>query len=81
MTGGGALLLYLQLHDNPTDVRAVLHDYAQDMILPALEVYSNGLMADSTMYEAFLARHEQGIPIATSSEGDLDDKQGRSATR
>ena len=51
MSGGGAFLLYMQMHDNPTDLRAVLHDYAQDMILPALEVYSQGLMTDSTMYE------------------------------
>jgi AcrR family transcriptional regulator len=68
MNGGGALLLYLQLHDNPTDMRAVLHDYAQDMILPALEVYTNGLLTDSTMYDAFLAQREQGIPITTSRE-------------
>jgi AcrR family transcriptional regulator len=68
MNGGGALLLYLQLHDNPTDMCAVLHDYAQDMILPALEVYTNGLLTDSTMYDAFLAQREQGIPITTSRE-------------
>jgi AcrR family transcriptional regulator len=67
MNGGGALLLYLQLHDNPTDMRAVLHDYAQDMILPALEVYTNGLLTDSTMYDAFLAQREHGIPIQTSA--------------
>jgi AcrR family transcriptional regulator len=73
ITGGGAFLLYLQMHDNPGDVRAVLHDYAQDMILPALELYTQGLMTDSTMYDAFLAQHEQGIPIATSAEGEIDD--------
>lgn len=56
MVGGGAFLLYLQLHDNPTDVRAVLHDYSQDMVLPALELYTEGLLTDSTMFEAFLAR-------------------------
>jgi hypothetical protein len=39
------------------------------MVLPALEVYSNGLMADSSMYEAFLAQREQGIPFSgTQSE-------------
>lgn len=56
MVGGGAFLLYLQLHDNPTDVRAVLHDYSQDMVLAALELYTEGLLTDSTMFEAFLAR-------------------------
>lgn len=56
MVGGGAFLLYLQLHDDPTDLRAVLHDYSRDMVLPALELYTEGLLTDSTMFEAFLAR-------------------------
>ncbi len=34
------------MHETPTDIRAVLHDYAQDMVLPALEVYTDGLMTD-----------------------------------
>lgn len=72
MASGGGFLLYLQLHDT-TDLRTVLHDYAQDMVLPALEVFSHGLMADSTMYDAFLAQHETGQPIKTSTEGDGDD--------
>ena len=71
--GGGGFLLYLQMHDNPTDLRAVLRDYGEDMMLPALELYSNGLMTDSTMYEAFLAQREQGIPFSNSTEGDHDD--------
>ncbi|HEV7421943.1 MAG TPA: TetR family transcriptional regulator [Mycobacterium sp.] len=73
ITGGGAFLLYLQMHDNPGDVRAVLHDYAEEMVLPALEIYTHGLMTDSTMYDAFLARQEAGIPISTSAEGETDD--------
>ena len=68
MTGGGGFLLYLQMHDDPTDIRAVLHDYAQDMVLPALEVYTQGLMTDSTMYDAFAAQHATGMPIPTSKE-------------
>jgi TetR/AcrR family transcriptional regulator, regulator of cefoperazone and chloramphenicol sensitivity len=67
MTGGGGFMLYIQLHDTPSDLRAVLHDYAQDMVLPALEVYTQGLMTDSTMYDAFTAQQEQGIPIVTST--------------
>ncbi|ORA23203.1 TetR/AcrR family transcriptional regulator [Mycobacterium aquaticum] len=62
--GGGAFLLYIQMHDNPTDLRTVLHDYGEDMVLPALELYTNGLMADSTMYDAFLAQREKGIPFS-----------------
>ena len=64
MNGGGGFLLYLQMHDNPTDLRAVLRDYGEDMMLPALELYSHGLMTDSSMYEAFLAQREQGIPFS-----------------
>jgi TetR/AcrR family transcriptional regulator, regulator of cefoperazone and chloramphenicol sensitivity len=60
ITGGGGLLLYLQMHDTPTDLRAVLRDYSRDMILPALEIYSEGLMAERTMYDAFLAAENQG---------------------
>ena len=60
ITGGGGFLLCLQMHENPTDLRAVLRDYARDMVLPALEIYTDGLMADSTMYDAFLAADDQG---------------------
>jgi AcrR family transcriptional regulator len=65
ITGGGGLLLYLQMHETPTDLRAVLRDYARDMLLPALEIYTEGLMTDSTMYDAFLAQGEQGDNDAT----------------
>ncbi|BBY05170.1 TetR/AcrR family transcriptional regulator [Mycobacterium noviomagense] len=58
ITGGGGFLLYLQMHETPTDLRAVLRDYARDMVLPALEVSTEGLMADRAMYDAFLAQAE-----------------------
>lgn len=64
MNNGGGFLLYLQMHENPTDLRAVLRDYAKDMVLPALELYTEGLMTDRTMYDAFLAT-EQGGTDAT----------------
>src|SRR5262245_22812092 len=48
ITGSGGLLMYIQMHDTPTDLRAVLRDYARDMLLPSLEVYTHGLLADST---------------------------------
>lgn len=60
ITGGGGFLLYLQLHDTPMDLRAVLRDYTRDMVLPALEIYTEGLMADRTMYDAFLAADREG---------------------
>jgi hypothetical protein len=50
----------------------VLRDYGEDMMLPALEMFTNGLMTDSTMYDAFLAQREKGIPF-TSHEGGPDD--------
>ena len=60
ITGGGGFFTFLQMHDTPTDLRAVLRDYSRDMVLPALELYTEGLMADRTMYDAFLAQAEQG---------------------
>ena len=60
ITGGGGFLLYLQMHETPTDIRAVLRDYAREMVLPALEIYTEGLMVDRTMYDAFLAAEGQG---------------------
>ncbi|TGD85702.1 TetR/AcrR family transcriptional regulator [Mycolicibacterium sp. CH28] len=69
MAGGGAFLLYLQLHDNPTDIRAVLRDYANDMMLPALEIYTEGLLTDTTMFESFVAQAES----ASTTQGETDD--------
>ncbi|HEX2283848.1 MAG TPA: TetR family transcriptional regulator [Mycobacterium sp.] len=74
LIGGGSLLLYLQLHDNPTDLAAVLRDYADETMLPALELYTQGLMADSTMFDAFVAQQEKGIPFTTTHEGDDHDR-------
>ncbi|KUI30068.1 TetR family transcriptional regulator [Mycobacterium sp. IS-1496] len=69
MANGGGFLLYLQMHDDPTDLRRVLRDYSSDMVLPALELYTNGLMADSTMYDAFLAQRDALL----THQGDGDD--------
>lgn len=69
LSGGGGFLLYLQLHDNPTDLRAVLHDYANDMVLPSLELYTEGLLADHTMYDAFLDQAEQ---LDQTEQGDAN---------
>jgi TetR/AcrR family transcriptional regulator, regulator of cefoperazone and chloramphenicol sensitivity len=73
MVGGGGLLLYLHMHPNPTDLRAVLRDYSEEIMLPALELYTNGLLAGPTMYETFLAQREQGIPFSNPSGGDDND--------
>jgi AcrR family transcriptional regulator len=78
LVGGGTLLLYIQMHDNPSDLRAVLRDYSEEMMLPALELYTHGLMTDSTMYDAFLAQRAKGIPF-TTPEGEHDDDPDHSA--
>ncbi|CAM3347103.1 TetR family transcriptional regulator [Mycobacterium intermedium] len=65
LAGGGGFLLYLQMHETPTDLRAVLRDYAREMVLPALELYTEGLMVDRTMYEAFLQRED---PLSGTGE-------------
>src|SRR5262249_2729855 len=61
MSGGGSFFMFIQMHDTPTDLRAVLRDYTEQMMLPALEIYTQGLMTDSTMYDAFLEAREKGI--------------------
>jgi AcrR family transcriptional regulator len=71
LAGGGAFLLYIQLHDNPADMAAVLHDYGEEMVLPALEIYTHGLMSDATMYDAFVAQDEAQKEKTT--QGDADD--------
>jgi AcrR family transcriptional regulator len=71
LTGGGGFLLYLQMHDNPTDMAAVLRDYGEEMVLPALEIYTDGLMSDSHMYDAFLAQQEQA-----NKQGETHDDDG-----
>lgn len=65
MNNAGGFLLYLQMHDNPNDLAAVLRDYGEDMILPALEIYTHGLMVDTSMYDAFVAEKQ--------NKGDADD--------
>ena len=77
ITGGGSFLLYLQMHDNPTDLRAVLRDYGEEMMLPALEIYTEGLMTDSTMYDAFLEAREKGIPLTGEGEEGDDGSSNR----
>lgn len=79
MASGGGFLLYLQLHES-ADLRQVLRDYAEEMVLPALEVFTHGLMVDSTMYDAFLERNEKGVPSARQGEEDDDSNGADTAT-
>ncbi|MGV0849553.1 TetR family transcriptional regulator [Mycolicibacterium phlei] len=78
MFSGGGFLLYLQLHES-SDLRTILHDYGEEMVLPALEVYTHGLMTDSTMYDAFLDQRERGVPFSPPQPGGRDDASDNQA--
>lgn len=75
ISGGGGFLMYLQMHDNPTDLRAVLRDYGEEMMLPALEIYTQGLIADPGIYDAFLRRREEGMPFHAPDTAPTDTKE------
>lgn len=53
----GAMILHLQLHPVPedSDHRAALRDVSETLALPALELYTQGLLTDSTMLDGYLA--------------------------
>lgn len=69
MCNAGGLLLYLRLHSDSNDIASALRDYSRTMLMPALELYTYGLMADDTMYKAFLTRWAER---ATSERADLN---------
>ncbi|RDI68560.1 TetR/AcrR family transcriptional regulator [Nocardia pseudobrasiliensis] len=52
---GGGLFFFLQLyaarHDGKLDYRQALRDYADQVMLPAVEIFTNGLLADSSALE------------------------------
>lgn len=54
--GAGGFLLYLQMHPTPDDMGAVLRDYVGDVLVPAMELYTYGLMTDDTMYRTLTTR-------------------------
>lgn len=56
LNNAGGFMLYLHRHPTPTDVAAVLRDYARDMIMPALELYTDGLLADPAIMSDLIAR-------------------------
>ncbi|MFI5719945.1 TetR family transcriptional regulator [Nocardia sp. NPDC051750] len=67
---GGGMLMFLQTHTPPdgvVDYRQALRDYADQMMLPALELYTDGLLTDSSMVEALLAARRR--PGATPESG------------
>jgi AcrR family transcriptional regulator len=54
--GLGTLLLDLTLNPpaDPTDVVGMLHAYRDRTMLPAVELFTHGLMTDNTMLDAYL---------------------------
>ncbi len=56
---GGGFFLFLQLyaarHDGNLDYRKALREYADQMMLPAIEVNTHGLFTDSTLLDSLLA--------------------------
>ncbi|MEV0948654.1 TetR family transcriptional regulator [Rhodococcus sp. NPDC049939] len=74
----GAMLLYMQMRmhrDTPIDYREAIRDFAGDLALPALELYSEGLFSDSSMLDAYLATED----VAAQSE-DAETRQPDSTT-
>ncbi|MFJ4652360.1 TetR family transcriptional regulator [Nocardia sp. NPDC088792] len=59
---GGGMMMFLQLytaeHEGPVDFRKALREYADRMMVPALEIYTNGLLTDSSALEAMI-QHER----------------------
>ncbi|MFI1911712.1 TetR family transcriptional regulator [Nocardia sp. NPDC020380] len=59
---GGGMMMFLQLyateHEGPIDFRKALREYADRMMLPALEIYTNGLLTDSSALDTMI-QHEQ----------------------
>jgi AcrR family transcriptional regulator len=52
--GLGGLLVHLRQLPPGEDVGAALRSYADAFVLPALELYSEGLFSDSTLLDAYL---------------------------
>ncbi|BEK98690.1 TetR/AcrR family transcriptional regulator [Nocardia seriolae] len=60
---GGGMILFLQLyaseHPGPMDYRKALREYADRMMLPALEIYTHGMLTDSAALDALTTQTEQ----------------------
>ncbi|MBF6482924.1 TetR family transcriptional regulator [Nocardia otitidiscaviarum] len=65
-TNGGGMMMFLQLyateHPGPVDYRKALREYADRMMLPALELYTHGLLTDSMMLDTLLAQRQDNPP-------------------
>ena len=57
--GLGALLVHLRRRPPGEDLGAVLRSYAEEFTLPALELYTEGLLADHSLLDDFLADRDR----------------------
>ncbi|MEU7764725.1 TetR family transcriptional regulator [Nocardia sp. NPDC049190] len=67
--GGGGLMLFLQLHqddEGKTDFRAALRAYGDQMMLPGVEIYTEGLLTDRMALDTLLA--ERAKTASTNSD-------------
>ncbi|MDT2005459.1 TetR/AcrR family transcriptional regulator [Rhodococcus opacus] len=67
----GAMLLYLQMRADkevPLDYAKAIRDLATDVTLPALEMYTEGLLPDSSTLEAYLATEDGAAQAAAPAE-------------
>ncbi|MET9485706.1 TetR family transcriptional regulator [Nocardia sp. NPDC006630] len=59
-TNSGGMMMFLQLYgarnEGPMDFRKALREYADVMTLPAVELYTHGLLADSAIFDAMTAQ-------------------------
>ncbi|MBF6060855.1 TetR family transcriptional regulator [Nocardia terpenica] len=55
---GGGFLLFLQMysdsHEGPTDYRKAIRAYMDQMLLPALDIFTHGLLTDSMLLDTLL---------------------------
>lgn len=74
---GGGMMLFLQLyaaeHPGPIDFRKALREYAEQMMLPMVELYTHGLLADSMMYDTVLAQYGPAASEPPKSERSQSD--------
>lgn len=74
MISGGGILLFLQQRANPTvtidDVRKALREYTDQMLLPAVELFTEGLYTDSMVLDTLVedAQKRGRAPSKTTME-------------
>ncbi|MGF6883300.1 AcrR family transcriptional regulator [Nocardia sp. GAS34] len=73
LLNGGGFAMFMQLyaaqHQGPTDHRKMLREYADLVMLPMVEIYTNGLLTDSMALDTLLA-HRDGATAQADSTSD-----------